>query len=254
MNDQSKTDPEAMLREWRKSDPSPELQARLDAPLPTRATILGGPIEMRDYDYLRLAVDHEAQLPYGVDFPGGASRAIYLPAGTTLKMMKPGGAATTQEGGTANKTYQLSAKDIELIEDIKRLARMLADRDDRHPPGKKLLEVARDDLRTMTEPIESWSEKHAARRSRSLWLDAWTQAVEATWPDRIPETIFALKRIVRHELPFTPPEILHRPAEAAWRIYEQEGDTPAGRAAVALAYVLLDLRRKQKQAPGDAVA
>lgn len=50
---------------------------------PVPARILGGPIEMRDYDYLRLAVDHDVVLPDG--------STLRLPAGSLLYMLAPGG-------------------------------------------------------------------------------------------------------------------------------------------------------------------
>lgn len=58
------------------------------------ARIVGGPIEMRDYDYLRLAVDHDAVLPDGT--------TVRLPAGALLYMLAPGGRAE-QGGGIAAK-------------------------------------------------------------------------------------------------------------------------------------------------------
>lgn len=58
------------------------------------ARIVGGPIEMRSYDYLRLAVDHDAVMP-----DGSMAR---LPAGTLLYMLVPGG-HVDQGGGVAAK-------------------------------------------------------------------------------------------------------------------------------------------------------
>lgn len=61
---------------------------------PIHARIVGGPIEMRDYDHLRLAVDHDAVLPDGT--------TLRLPAGTLLYMLAPGG-YVEQGGGLAAK-------------------------------------------------------------------------------------------------------------------------------------------------------
>lgn len=61
-------------------------------PIPAR--IVGGPIEMRDYDHLRLHVEHVAVLPNGA--------TVDLPVGTLLIMKTPGG-HVTQVGGLANK-------------------------------------------------------------------------------------------------------------------------------------------------------
>lgn len=61
-------------------------------PIPAR--IIGGPIEFRDYDHLRLAVEHTVVKPDG--------STMTLPPGTLLIMNKPGG-HIEQQGGTANK-------------------------------------------------------------------------------------------------------------------------------------------------------
>jgi hypothetical protein len=57
-------------------------------PIPAR--IVGGPIEMRDYDYMRLAVDHDAVLPDG--------STVRLPTGTLLYMLAPGGHVEQDRG------------------------------------------------------------------------------------------------------------------------------------------------------------
>ncbi|WP_437309952.1 hypothetical protein [Sorangium sp. So ce388] len=61
-------------------------------PIPAR--IVGGPIEMRGYDHMRLAVDHDAVLPDG--------STVRLPAGSLLYMLVPGG-HVEQFGGLASK-------------------------------------------------------------------------------------------------------------------------------------------------------
>lgn len=58
------------------------------------ATIVGGPIEMRDYEYLVLAVDHDAVMPDGT--------TVRVPAGTKLYTLSQCG-VVHQRGGTANK-------------------------------------------------------------------------------------------------------------------------------------------------------
>lgn len=62
--------------------------------VPIVGRVVGGPIEMRDYDYLRLAVEHTVVLPDGSQ--------MTLPTGTLLIMNLPGG-SIEQSGGSANK-------------------------------------------------------------------------------------------------------------------------------------------------------
>jgi hypothetical protein len=61
---------------------------------PSRANVVGGPIELRDYDFLKLAQPHTAALPDGT--------AVELPAGTSLVRHR-NGAAITQPNGLAAK-------------------------------------------------------------------------------------------------------------------------------------------------------
>lgn len=69
---------------------------------PIRATIVVGPIELRDYDHLRLAVEHEVVLPNG--------STMTLPRGTLLIRLSPGG--LSQDGGLASKnTSAADARD-----------------------------------------------------------------------------------------------------------------------------------------------
>ena len=76
------------------------------------------------------------------------------------------------------------------------------------------------------------------------WIEAWSEAARATWPSNPPAGVIHLHRIVDHDLPFTAPECPQRPMKKAWVVYEAEGDTPVGRAAVALAYAIAaDMRR-----------
>ena len=64
---------------------------------PVRADIVGGPIEMRDYDYITLAQPH--RLEYPADALGFPTK---LPAGTKLHMVKP-------EPGVLGITYETGA-------------------------------------------------------------------------------------------------------------------------------------------------
>lgn len=68
------------------------------------------------------------------------------------------------------------------------------------------------------------------------WLAAWAEAVHATWPDS-PQAVQRLLR-VRDDVFFTAPEMIGLRVEAAWDVLREHGDTPIGRAAVALAYIL----------------
>lgn len=70
-----------------------------------------------------------------------------------------------------------------------------------------------------------------------VWLDAWADAVRETWPDGGPPAVQRLAQ-VRSDIFFTAPELFHLRVRAAWDVYEDEGNTPEGRAAVALAYIL----------------
>lgn len=67
---------------------------------PHEGTIVGGPIEMRDYDYVTLAQPH--RLEYPADALGFPTK---LPAGTKLRMVKPAPRALgiTYETGAACK-------------------------------------------------------------------------------------------------------------------------------------------------------
>jgi len=71
-----------------------------EIPIDTRASIVGGPIEMRDYDHITLAREH--RLEYPADSLGFPTR---LPAGTRLHMSKPepGALGLTYETGAACK-------------------------------------------------------------------------------------------------------------------------------------------------------
>jgi hypothetical protein len=73
-----------------------------------------------------------------------------------------------------------------------------------------------------------------------VWLDAWREAVRATWPTP-PRAVSYLVRLAG-SLEYYAPEDIGRPVASAWDVYYHEGDTPAGRAAVALAHVI-GLRR-----------
>jgi hypothetical protein len=70
------------------------------------------------------------------------------------------------------------------------------------------------------------------------WLDAWALGVDATWPGPKPAAVIRLQQIIDRDLPFTAPETMGRLARKAWMIFLDEGDTPEGRAAVALCYIL----------------
>jgi hypothetical protein len=86
--------------------------------------------------------------------------------------------------------------------------------------------------------------------SATSWIEAWQTAVRAHWltgPSK-PSEMFGLhllKRIAR-DLPYTPPEQMGHPARKAWALYQDEGDTEVGRAAVALTYAIAD---EQKRVP-----
>lgn len=82
------------------------------------------------------------------------------------------------------------------------------------------------------------------------WTEAFKQALEATWPSvatKSPPGVEELRRVL-DSLPFTAPEALSRPARRAWSVLQHEpvqpdGDTtPVGRAAVALTYVIQELK------------
>lgn len=62
------------------------------------ATIVGGPIQIRGYDHLRLEVDHTVVMPNG--------STMQLPTGTLLIMNEPGG-FVDQLGGVAKKDESL---------------------------------------------------------------------------------------------------------------------------------------------------
>lgn len=59
------------------------------------ADVVSGPIEMRGYDALTLAVEHLAVLPDG--------RTLQIPAGTKLIMITGGGVGIRYATGTASK-------------------------------------------------------------------------------------------------------------------------------------------------------
>lgn len=61
---------------------------------PIRVSVVGGPIEMRDYDHLRLMVTHTAVLPDG--------STIELAPGTML-VRHGGGVAIEQPNGLASR-------------------------------------------------------------------------------------------------------------------------------------------------------
>lgn len=71
------------------------------------------------------------------------------------------------------------------------------------------------------------------------WLEAFKIALEMHWPapDQRPDGIEELRRVAG-SVPFTAPEMLAHPARRAWAVYQHEGDTEVGRAAVALTYVI----------------
>lgn len=63
---------------------------------PIRANVVGGPIEMRDYDHLNLALRHTAVLPDGT--------TIDIPPGTKLiPHYGGGGPGVTYQTGIASK-------------------------------------------------------------------------------------------------------------------------------------------------------
>ncbi len=61
---------------------------------PVRAAVVGGPIELRDYDHLKLALPHTAVLPDG--------STVELPAGTML-IRHGTGVAVEQPRGLASR-------------------------------------------------------------------------------------------------------------------------------------------------------
>lgn len=78
--------------------------------------------------------------------------------------------------------------------------------------------------------------------SRPSWVDAWQAAVESHWPSgpHRPSEAFGLHLLMRiaRDLPYVPPEQMGHPARKAWALYQDEGDTEVGRAAVALTYAI----------------
>lgn len=65
---------------------------------PHQGTVVGGPIEMRDYDYIVLAQPHQLIMPDDTSDP-------IVPAGTRLVMLRsePGSLGLTYESGAACK-------------------------------------------------------------------------------------------------------------------------------------------------------
>ena len=78
-------------------------------------------------------------------------------------------------------------------------------------------------------------------------LDLWKEAVSAYWPAQKPPAVIELIHVY-DLIPYTAPEALVRPARRAWDVYLSEGDTEAGRAAVALVYALQMMKDERRAA------
>lgn len=72
------------------------------------------------------------------------------------------------------------------------------------------------------------------------WLEAWDEAARAYFGEPCANARRLLN--VARDLPSWAPECRWSPAREAWLVYQDEGETDVGRAAVALTYCIQDLK------------